>query len=61
VKGTAITSSLRFLEERFGEAGVSRVREGLAPDERAKLEGGVLNSAWYPIELLLHVMQLGLS
>jgi hypothetical protein len=57
VKGTAVVSTLRFLKERFGEDEAASVVSSLAPSERALVEQGALASTWYPMSLLLHLMQ----
>lgn len=57
VKGTALTSTLRFVEERFGKDGLQAVRAELPAESRAILESGVLVSSWYPLPLLLAIMR----
>jgi uncharacterized protein (TIGR02265 family) len=56
VKGTAIHSSVRYVEERFGEGALGRVTAALPPEDGAALEG-LLASSWYPMGLLLRLMQ----
>jgi len=57
VKGTAITASLRYLRERFGEEPAAHVRQGLPRADRLTLEGAILASSWYPASLLLRLME----
>lgn len=56
VKGTAVASSLRYVRERFGEAALAQVLEGLAEEDRRVLEPGVLAASWYPMGLFLRFM-----
>jgi uncharacterized protein (TIGR02265 family) len=48
VKGSVLQSRLAFLRERKGEAGVHRVLERLAAEDRNLLSGLMLPSGWYP-------------
>jgi len=57
VKGSALTSTLRFARERFGENGLREVLARLDPEDRARVEAGVLVSSWYPFRLMLSVMR----
>ncbi len=57
VKGTAVVATIRFLRERFGEEAVASVVSALVPTEQALVEQGALASTWYPMSLLLHLMQ----
>ena len=52
VKGSAITARVRYVREHYGEAGVRAVRDALAPEHRAVLEGRVLPHEWVPFSLL---------
>jgi hypothetical protein len=61
VKGTAVRASMRFLQERFGPAGVGPVLEKLDPKHRAELGSGVLDSVWYPMSLLLELMRAAVA
>jgi len=57
VKGTAVIATMRFLEERFGDATLASVLQALSPAERALIEPAALASSWYPMSLLLRVMR----
>ena len=57
VKGTAVQSSLRYVRERFGEAGITRVLADLPDADREALAHGVLPSSWYPMQTLLRFMR----
>ncbi|HJK94351.1 MAG TPA: hypothetical protein RMH85_14760 [Polyangiaceae bacterium LLY-WYZ-15_(1-7)] len=52
-KGSAITSRMRFLEERGGDAARAAVLERLSPAFAERLEAGVLKNAWVPFDLFL--------
>lgn len=56
-KGTVFISTVRFLKESFGEEGLQKVIARLAPDERQRMGAPILASAWYPVSLLLHIIQ----
>lgn len=51
VKGSAITSRLRFVREIADEAALAGVLGRLSPVHRETLEAGVLPSAWVPFAL----------
>lgn len=55
VKGSAITSRVRFIRERGSEALFKEIRASLSPESRAHLEKGVLPHAWVPFELLVEL------
>jgi hypothetical protein len=57
VKGSALHSTVRFIQEKFGAEGLRAILDGLEPDDRAAIEGGILASAWYPFSLLLRLMR----
>jgi hypothetical protein len=57
VKGSALLSTVRFIQERFGPEGLRAVLADLEPDDRAAVEGGLLASSWYPFSLMLRLMQ----
>jgi len=57
VKGSALISTVRFVQERFGQAGLRKVVDALDPGDRAIVDAGILVSAWYPFDLLLRVMR----
>ena len=50
IKGSILLARLAFVEQNAGADGLARVKERLAPVDRAALEG-VLSSSWYPFEL----------
>ena len=56
-KGTVFLATMRFLRESFGEDGLGKVLARLSPEERERLEGSVLPSAWYPVSFLLDLMR----
>lgn len=55
VKGSAVTSRIRFVRERAGEDAYRAVRAALSPGARGHLEGGVLPHAWVPFELFVEL------
>ncbi len=55
VKGSAVTSRVRYVRERFGEAAYRRLRDALLPAESELLDGRVLPSGWVPYSLFLSV------
>lgn len=55
VKGAAITARLRFVRERYGDAGFARLLGALTPATRAAIEGKVLAQAWAPFEVFIEV------
>ena len=59
VKGTAVAASARFVEEKFGQAGLTRLLAALPAEDRALFDAGILASAWYSVDLLLRFMQEG--
>ena len=57
MKGTAVQSSLRYVQERFGEDALARVVEALPEEDRAAFGPSFLASAWYPMSAFLRFMQ----
>ena len=57
VKGSALISTVRFIQETFGPSGLRKVVDGLEPRDREVIDAGILVSAWYPFELLLRLMR----
>jgi hypothetical protein len=55
VKGSAVTSRVRYVRERFGEAAYRRLRDSLTPEHRELLDGRVLPHAWVPYSLFIAV------
>lgn len=55
MKGSAITSRIRFVREHGGEEMFRDVRAALSPASRAHLERGVLPHAWVPFELFVEI------
>src|SRR5262249_29153922 len=55
VKGAAIAARLRFVRERYGDAGFKRLIAALAPGDQDLLEARVLPQAWVPYELFIEV------
>lgn len=57
VKGTALASTIRFVQETLPADALPHVLGALPPDERKALETGVLVSAWYPFSMLIRLMR----
>jgi len=57
IKGTAVQSSLRYVQERFGDAPLAGVLAALPETDRQALGQGVLASSWYPMGTFLRFMQ----
>lgn len=55
VKGSAVTSRVRFVREHASEAAYRSVRAALSPGARSQLEAGVLPHAWVPFELFVEL------
>ena len=53
VKGSAITSRVRYVRDRFGEPSLRQVKLALPAEHRPALEGKVLPHAWVPYELFI--------
>lgn len=51
IKGTAVRARLDYLAAAYGDAGLRRVLDQLSPKLRLEIEGGVLVTEWYPLEL----------
>lgn len=57
VKGTALSSTVRYLQEKFGPEAVEKVIAGLSEADKAGIRNGVLVSSWYPFALLVAIMR----
>jgi hypothetical protein len=57
VKGTAVQSSLRYVQERFGDAPLAGVLAALPEADRLALGQVVLASSWYPMDTFLRFMR----
>ena len=55
VKGSAVTSRVRFLRERGGEGALRAVLATLSATSRAHIERGILPHAWVPFELFVEL------
>jgi hypothetical protein len=55
VKGSAVTSRVRYVRERFGEAAYRRLRDALVSEHKELLDGRVLPHAWVPYHLFIAV------
>lgn len=55
VKGSAVTSRIRFVRDRYGEPGYRRLKDELAPEERATLEARILPHQWVPYDLFVRL------
>jgi hypothetical protein len=53
VKGSAITSRVRYVRDRFGESALRRLKVELSDGHRVALEGKVLPHAWVPYDLFI--------
>ena len=51
VKGSAILSSINYIKDKFGDAGLDKIKENLTDDEREILSDIILQPIWYPIKL----------
>ncbi len=56
VKGTAVKATVAFLRERADEDTFKDVLEGMEEGERDILTQPILQSSWYELSLMLHVM-----
>ncbi|MFK8001592.1 MAG: hypothetical protein AB8H86_18500 [Polyangiales bacterium] len=57
-KGNWLASRPRFVRERLGESGVTRVTERLAPEERALFLNPPLSFTWSPIRHLYAIDEI---
>jgi hypothetical protein len=57
VKGSAVRSSVAFLQEKLGVDGAAEVIGSLPEDDRKQVEGSILQSSWYDFSLLLRLME----
>jgi uncharacterized protein (TIGR02265 family) len=57
IKGGVLLSRLRFLRDRGGEALVGQVLGRLSADDRSVLQGFLLPTSWYPLDLNLRLDQ----
>ncbi len=57
VKGSALRSSVAFLQDRLGAEGFRRVLEKMDPGDRSILENPILQSNWYEFSLMLRLME----
>ncbi len=55
IKGSAITARMRYVRELYGEPGVRRLREALAPEHRKRIEEKVMPHDWVPLELFINL------
>lgn len=53
VKGSAVTSRIRYIREHADEAVYRTIKDQLRPEHRALLDAGVLPHAWVPFELFV--------
>lgn len=56
VKGTAVKSTINFLQGRLGADGYARLLESLPPEEARALTGSILQGDWYAFSLLVDLM-----
>lgn len=57
VKGTALSSTVRYIKEKFGDESVEKIIAGLGESDKAAIRSGVLVSSWYPFSLLVAIMR----
>ena len=55
VKGSAVTSRVRYVRERFGESAYRRLRDALSRPHQELLDGRVLPHAWVPYDLFIAI------
>lgn len=55
VKGSAVTSRVRYVRDHFGEAAYRRLRDALSAPHRELLDRGVLPHAWVPYDLFIGI------
>ena len=55
VKGTAILSTLEFIELKFGKDAINKIREKLSPEECEVLDGAIIQPVWYPFSLYVNL------
>lgn len=55
VKGSAVTSRIRYVRERYGEAAYRRLRDALSAENRELLDARVMPHAWVPYGLFIEV------
>jgi hypothetical protein len=53
VKGTAVASIPKFIQEKFGDAGFSKWLDNLTPEAKHVYEQAILPSKWYPLKEIL--------
>jgi uncharacterized protein (TIGR02265 family) len=51
LRGASLLWRIRYVQERFGEAGLREALDLLSPAEREVLGGRLLATGWYPLEL----------
>jgi hypothetical protein len=51
VKGAVLLSRKEFVREEFGDEAWQKVLAAVSPANRAKFEGMLLSSGWYPFEI----------
>lgn len=57
VKGTALHSTVRFIQEKYGPEGLEKATSALPEAERTAIRNGVLVSSWYPFKTLIGLMR----
>jgi uncharacterized protein (TIGR02265 family) len=50
IKGSVLRARLMFVEQRLGQAGLTRIISRLPREDREILQGILLPAAWYPFE-----------
>ena len=55
IKGSVLRARVAYVRERGGESSVAKVFALLPETDRAVLQGWILNTSWYPLELNLRL------
>ena len=56
VKGSAVTSRIRFVRERYGEASFRDLKGALTDEQRGRIEARILPAQWVPYDLFVHLV-----
>src|SRR5207245_2638530 len=57
VKGSALIARFRFVEERFGEAGLKDLLRALPAEDRRLYDSILLPSSWYPFGVFIRAVE----
>jgi len=53
IRGSVLLSRLKYVRERGGEASLKKILDHLPVADRGVLQGWILNTSWYPLDLNL--------